>query len=766
MKKLLISLFSFILILSGGFFSAQLFSAEANDSYTIFEIENGQDLVTKLSTETIYDSPFNVIRLEKDIDMTDVDTTPISKVNKAFLGTFDGNGYSISNLTLSSETQYYGLIPKAKGAIIQNVKFTGTVAFNIGETNTKEVFAGVLVGDGENVAFTNCEFDGGTENINQINLEVYSDFNFGFLAGRLKGNPLATASGNRANIKDCVNYYKIAVAINKSANINIGGLVGNVYNGYFLNTLNMGNFALTNNVLEGDNSLKIHVGGVVGAIGGSGTNIRNSCFGGLMTFNNDISNLNLKCGAIFGGALASGVNTSNINFDYYLDSTLKIAGDEYVESSENLKCVEAINKTFLSNAENFDKQTAPFDFGKVWSLSESKFKLQNFMIFTFNFKTVLNKTIESAKFVVGESVQLDSHSERYGKPVRIDVKFKSEYVGYYKMNGMSLSNIEFDMNNASVSQLTNERGQVKGYTIYVEANATTSGSYSFDIQSVTYNCIATISEDAKTLGQGGVRIADNNITTPTSEMSIQFTYNSAVKKIVAEGASGSVYAFDTWKLYYKGEDGKFLTEEVPFANATDSTLSISFGAAPFDREFKLVAFFTDENAILVDFGDLSNSRIKSIKFSGVDYEGQPIAVSPNHAKNLEITVSSGFKLNVKAFEDAIKKLYGEEYNTDTLIISDPEVDEEGNTTYKFSINMKYIDEPGTELKFNFQVDEDDSKNKNNLLWLYIAIPCAGVLLIGIIIFIIIRRRRGGGKGGKNMKAVKTKAKKESYKNYY
>ena len=157
----------------------------------------------------------------------------------------------------------------------------------------------------------------------------------------------------------------------------------------------------------------------------------------------------------------------------------------------------------------------------------------------------------------------------------------------------------FNNDLAQITRIENTLGQETGYTIIVNANATTKGTYSFDIQSVTYNCVATISDEAKELNQGGVRIADNNITTPTDEMNISFTYNSPVKKIVAEGANGSIYAFDCWKLYYKDENGEFSTVEVPFENSGDNLLSIAFGSAPFNQEFKLVAHFTDENAILV-----------------------------------------------------------------------------------------------------------------------------------------------------------------------
>lgn len=770
MKKLFISLFSFILILTGGILSANSFTSYADDSITELFVTKGEDLVTHLSAESTYNNPNIKITLKNPIDLTEIDLSPISEIKGKFKGTFDGDGYSISNISLSSTNQYFGLIPYATDAIIQNVKISGTINYTFDSTNTKEIYAGVLVGYAENVVFSNCEFDAPQEGT--ISLPIYSDFNFGLLAGKVKGNPLANSSGNRANIKDVVNYYNISVELNKQSNVYVGGLVGNMQNAYILNTLNQSKITFKNNLTNGgdsENTNKEYLGGIVGGLSGSGTHIRNSVFAGKIELASEVENLHLFKGAILGGLLATGTSADNINFDYWTDGTLYASGDNFITSGEKIKLVSLINKTFLTDTTNFDEQSqnAPFDFNTVWSLTESKYHLQRFLTFTFNFKSVLNKTIKSAKFYLDEGVSADTFTARYDKPVRIDVMFKDEFVGYYKLSGMTLSNLDFDMDNAVVEPIENNKGQEEGYSIYVKANAMTSGSYSFDIQSITYYCVATISDDAKNENQGGVRIADNNITTPTDEMNIQFTYNSAVKKIVAEGESGSVYAFDCWKLYYKDElTGEFSTEEILFTNYTDSELSISFGSAPFDREFKLVAHFSDKNAILVSFGEPNSKYVKSIKFSGITYDGTPIAVSPNHAKNLEIVTLKGYKLNTKAFQDFVKTLYGEN-STETLIVADPEVNLEGETTYKFSLNMKYVGQvKNNALAVQLQIDEDDSNSNADLLWLWITIPCVAVLLIGLIIFIIIRRRRGGGKGGKGGKIGKVRVKKVSYKDYY
>ena len=771
MKKFFISLFAFVLLLTGGIISSNVLSTKAQGLITVHEISNADQFVELLMKSSTYDSELIKINLVNDIDFDGVDLTFISDINGNFKGTFEGNGYSISNITFSSLTQYYGIFPRATDATIQNVKISGKIEFNINETNVKEIYAGVLVGYADNVVFKNCEFDSSLSDDKTIELPIYSDFNFGMLAGAVKGNPLANDSGNRANIRDCVNYYNFDVKLKNQSNIYVGGLVGNLQNAYVLNTLNFGNIKLTNNIEQGGNSENLnkqYFGGIVGSISGSGIQIRNSCFGGSYEVVSLMTNLKLFSGAIFGGALNNTANTSNINFVYYTDGNVRASGDNYISEGDKISKVDVINEAFLKQTEYFDQQSenAPFDFNKTWSLYESRFHLQNFMTFSFSFNSSLSAYIDKAQFQVSEGVYSNTYSSRYGLPVHINVTLKPQYVGFFTLKKATLTdNPLFVWADAEMEVDKNTKEQETSYTISVIANATTKGTYSFEIQSETYDCVATISEEAETEEQGLVRVADSNIANPSVSIPLTFTYNSAVKKIAAEGTSGSVYAFDCWKLYYRGEDGEFSTEEVPFVNSADSTISIAFGVTPFDRDFKLVAHFTDENAIFVNFGEMNTSRIKSIKFGGVDYTGEVIPVSPNYSKNLEIVTAKNYKLDMTAFKEAITTLYGEN-SIETLVVADPEVNDAGETTYKFSLNMRYIGELAKNtLNLELKTIKDDSNNKNDLLWLWITIPAVAVLLIGFIIFMILRRR-GGGKGGKGGKVAKVKEKKVSYKDYY
>ena len=60
--------------------------------------------------------------LINDIDLSGVNWQPIgTDTNNAFIGTFDGNGHSIKNLTINSSQAYVGLFGVIKGAKISNL---------------------------------------------------------------------------------------------------------------------------------------------------------------------------------------------------------------------------------------------------------------------------------------------------------------------------------------------------------------------------------------------------------------------------------------------------------------------------------------------------------------------------------------------------------------------------------------------------------------------------------------------------------------------
>ena len=117
-------------------------------------------------------------------------------------------------------------------------------------------------------------------------------------------------------------------------------------------------------------------------------------------------------------------------------------------------------------------------------------------------------------------------------------------------------------------------------------------------------------------------------------------------------------------------------------------------------------------------------------------------------------------------------MYGNTTAPSTVVLSSETDEEQGITTYRFSVNMRLITQfDNNELKLSFMISQAKSDGMSSLLWLYILLPTVvvgGGAIVAVVI--IIKKRRnsdddgigssvGSGKG-------KAKAKKESYKDLY
>lgn len=759
MKKIFYLIFSFVFLFIGGGLVASNSFASADSGAGEIVINSASEFASKFANEaSAFDNTNVVVKLNKDIDFDGVDTSTMYDTLKTFKGTFDGNGFCIKNITLKSGSAYYGIIPYAKDATIQNLKIEGNVSFEFNQGLT-DIYAGVLVGRGENVEIRNCELDN-TSTDAKIVLPVDANLNFGVLAGKLIGNPNASNQIEPANVYNCLNYYDVEVAINKYSNIAIGGLVGVAEKCFIQNNINLGDIIYSKTTTS-TNLNKQAVGGLVGVINGNGLNIRNDCFGGEIKSSGDVSGLGAYVGAIFGRESGNAVVASNVNFAYYTQAILKPSGDEYVGVSDYVKSVATINKDFLSDDEKFDRSLVLWNFDRVWMVAESKLRIQNFQTFHFGFQETLdrNQVLES------ESAQLNiaDGNAKFGKPIEITIFIKPEFRGFYYVNQQSpfilLNHNQFNGD----FQLEEIEG---GYKILLEANATTAGNYSFIVSQRVYNCEVSISEDAKLNSQGGVYVkkkGSNVEVDPKEKFSILFAHNTDEQEIAAKGQG--IYSFDHWKLYYKDSEGNFVETTTPtFTQSGNDKVVVDFGTAPFDQEFKLEAYFTDEESIKLELNGI-NDNIVSVLMAKEPYTGGAVQFSPNEVALFEITVQKGYVLDNVSIEEAIMMLYGTNPSPYPAREKEPFENADGTMTYYFQIDFKFAKDNirFNSVKLEIASKKDTSNQANSSLW--IIISALAVVLVGVVIIVIVvirRRRNGGSYGGKS----KGKQSKKSYKDYY
>ena len=121
--------------------------AEANEAYSYdsntktITIYSGEGLKVAADVVNSGDNDINII-LDNDIDLSDIDWTPIGIESRPYTGTFDGGTYTITGLTVNQTRENVGLIGcigsngTVKNVKLENVNITGDGYFVGGVAGT------------------------------------------------------------------------------------------------------------------------------------------------------------------------------------------------------------------------------------------------------------------------------------------------------------------------------------------------------------------------------------------------------------------------------------------------------------------------------------------------------------------------------------------------------------------------------------------------------------------------------------------------------
>lgn len=121
--------------------------AEANEAYSYdsntktITIYSGEGLKVAADVANSGDNDINII-LDNDIDLSDIDWTPIGTESRPYTGTFDGGTYTITGLTVNQTRENVGLIGcigsngTVKNVKLENVNITGDGYFVGGVAGT------------------------------------------------------------------------------------------------------------------------------------------------------------------------------------------------------------------------------------------------------------------------------------------------------------------------------------------------------------------------------------------------------------------------------------------------------------------------------------------------------------------------------------------------------------------------------------------------------------------------------------------------------
>ena len=175
---------------------------------------------------------------DKSQNLEEVSWEPIGNTTNKYMGTFDGNNKTITNLYINANQKYSGLFGYTYISTIKNLTFEYA---NV--TNTNSV-TGILVGYGYGGTYqnimtsTSCEVNGGdgTGGIaGKLAGNAYNCVNYATVQGKEQVGGLFSSYDSSKSITACANYGKVT-----ASSLWVGGLVGYFNSGTIQDCANYG----------------------------------------------------------------------------------------------------------------------------------------------------------------------------------------------------------------------------------------------------------------------------------------------------------------------------------------------------------------------------------------------------------------------------------------------------------------------------------------------------------------------------------------------
>lgn len=721
--------------------SESFYSSKAEGSISVSQA-NADEVFSDLSK-------YSSITLTSDIDMSGISLEGKQNADQPFTGVLDGNGHTISNLSFASQdsANNFALIPYALKAEIKNLKISGKATFDFSNTENTVVNAGLLVGKAFDTTISNCEIA-----VDNITLDFSKNSaNVGLIAG----------SADLCQISDVVVKGGLDVKVDQGNTFNIGGLVGAFSSSSISRSIFFGSISTSK---EQDSSQEVFVGGLLGFAQGD-SKIKDNGSSATLT-----STFAVQGGLIGQVSSNSAVASYNLNYCYWTGADLPAVGSngQQYGKTDTLTSISGLSHSFLLDSQNFDPSSTGFDFDLVFGVADTEIVLQRFQTFSFSFNDTLNDYIEKPVFVVDGEEKEELTDVSYGKEIKIKLSINKQLdngynvenlVEYLELQRILVSNSSVDIHGYNITSNAGENA----FEIDFAANGTTAGSYSFEIFAKSYQCEFVAAKDGQVL-PGGVTFSGID---PVESRSQSLTVESAKTTIMAV-ASG-YYTFDHWNLYYRDQNGQWKTE--PEANwensdfgvnSTLASLPISFGIKPFDQAFKLEAVFSSENGIAIDFVNFNSDHIALVKVQGNTYNNQPVIILRTLTNAIiEVVMNEGYEFDSHAFARSLQAMYNQAVAVEEVVTQSQNSD--GQNVYTLKVDVAKICENGDEGFINFSLPSKvaDNGSGNNLLWLWITLPCV-IVAAGVAVFLIVYfKKRGQARAN-----VKKKEKEVSYKDFY
>ena len=203
------------------------------------------------------------ITLTADIDLKGIDWTPIGKDNnKAYTGTFDGGGKTITGLTVTGSNKYAGLFGRiGSGGTVKNVVLEGVQI----TSDNSSGYAGGVAGNSFGGTIENCSVSGSVSGSFSVGGVVGYQFGGSItgcsssasVKGTQRAGGVAGTTNSGATLTACYATGDVTVENDGTSYAWAGGIVGTNGGNSILACYAAGN-------VSGKGSGTIYVGGVVG----------------------------------------------------------------------------------------------------------------------------------------------------------------------------------------------------------------------------------------------------------------------------------------------------------------------------------------------------------------------------------------------------------------------------------------------------------------------------------------------------------------------
>ena len=208
--------------------------SEDGNTYEVYNAEGLKNIAELVNEE--WKLGIN-ITLTADIDLKGIDWTPIGKDNnKAYTGTFDGAGKTITGLTVTGSNKYAGLFGRiGSGGTVKNVVLEGVQI----TSDNSSGYAGGVAGNSFGGTIENCSVSG----------SVSGSFSVGGVVGYQFGSSITGCSAS-ASVKGTQRAGGVAGTTNSGATLTACYATGDV-------------------TVENDGTSYAWAGGIVGTNGGN-----------------------------------------------------------------------------------------------------------------------------------------------------------------------------------------------------------------------------------------------------------------------------------------------------------------------------------------------------------------------------------------------------------------------------------------------------------------------------------------------------------------